>query len=301
MAIVYDKISKFPFIAEVYHQFFKLLDQNNFVLRFKMYSCGVDYQTKKPKRVLGFKYSKYDHYPLWNQAFTDVSNRHGIVCNFDDDISHRPYMITVQFLKAVNDLKSMGHLTDCKCLIGFDKAYNDYMLSSNQQMIAKPIIQQTVNQPSNNNFPTKSDYQIVLNVANFLSHYKGIEFQQEVLDYLENQVNPKITKRVIYICRPNAEVPANEYITAQKAKDDELIEYVALTLHPAYISLLNDIDKSRFVLNKLALHNVDVSKHVDTTIAVFGDVAFVYGKSKTLDFMTQIALVLKGKISIEFV
>ena len=79
--------------------------------------------------------------------------------------------------------------------------------------------------------------------------------------------------------------------------DESIIEeYGAMN-----ISLLNDIDKSRFVLNKLALHNVDVSKHIDTTIAVFGDVAFVYGKSKTLDFMTQIALVLKGKISIEFV
>lgn len=301
MAIVYTKIGDFPFVTEVYHQFFKLLDQNNITLQFKMYSCGVDYHTKRPKRVLGFKYVKNDHYPLWKQAFDDVSNRHGVVYTFDIAISHRPNLITVRFLKAVNDLKSMGHLTDCKCLIGFDKAYNDYMLRSNQQMIAKPIIQQTVNQPSNNNFPTKSDYQIVLNVANFLSHYKGIEFQQEFLDYLENQVNPKITKRVIYICRPNAEVPANEYITAQKAKDDELVEYVVLTLHPAYISLLNDIDKSRFVLNKLSLHNVDVSKHVDTTIAVFGDVAFVYGKSKTLDFMTQIALSLKGKILIEYV
>ena len=48
------------------------------------------------------------------------------------------------------------------------------------------------------------------------------------------------------------------------------------------------------------LHNIDVSKSIDTTITVFGDVGFVYGKSKTLDFMTQIALSLKGKISIEY-
>ena len=303
MAIVYSKIGDYPYVTEVFHQFFKLLDQHNITLQHKIYSCGVDYKTKQPKRVLGFKYIKNEHFPFWKQAFDIVSQRHGVIHDFDIEISHRPYLITVRFLKVVNDLKSMGHLTDCKCLANYDKAYHDYMNGLNQPLVNVPLIQKCVDSDvvvKTN--PTKTDYQITLDVINYLMCDKKLDFKtnRDLLEFLENEINPKITKRVIYVCCPTAEVSANEQIAVQKANDNELIEYVVLTLHPAYISLLNESDKHRFVLNKLALHNTNTLKQIDTSIEVFGDVGFVYGKSVTLDFMTQIALALKGKISIKF-
>lgn len=309
----YNSFRDFPYVDDVYLNFFKLLDKNNIVLEYKPYKYGIDYHTKKSKDYFGFKYTSPLHSRLWIDAMDEVAKAKNIAYAFKLCIAHRPNMVTVRFQRIVNQLVVDGTFNNYKCLSTYKEEYKKYTNAKSGNMIKKMSShikpkEKAENKTDENLFDlikqNPSEFETLIGFLKHINNTKTYYFGKfeptisEVIQLLDDTINPKYTKRVVYVYSQKNLHLVEEHIAQKKIQDknaNECIEYYSIPINVSFVSLLNVIDKQRYIKNLLTSLNIKETS-IPTEIKCFGGNTLTqqFGNEAKVDFVMQLALCLNN-------